>query len=143
MQPDFSKMAQGQAKPTEQPQEMTPEVKQQTAGFLKQLPTMEAMGKQGLPTGESKEDIKSRILSMLQSLGLMEMFDTPAKQQELASNLDALVTAYETDDIQAIESNPIIQMISEVLPQEQSQAAPAAPTNFAGMVPPGGGMSVR
>ena len=139
MQPDFSKMAQGQAKPTE---EVTQEESNEAAAFMKQLPTMEKMGKAGLPTGDSREEQKQRLLSMLESLGLMAMFETPAKQQELAANIDALITAMEEEDVEAIKSNPIMTLIEEATSKQQPQAA-AAPTNFAGMVPPGGGMSGR
>ena len=144
MQKDFTAMAQGQQQPTE---EATMEDKRDAAEFMKSLPTMQQMGEAGLPTGSSREDMKARILGMLESLGLMEMFDTPAKQQELAMNIDALITAYEKEDAQAIESNPIIQLISEATTKQQAapqQPQGAGPTNFAGMVkPPGGGMSGR
>jgi len=139
MQPDFSKMAQGQAKPTE---EVTQEDNNEAAAFMKSLPTMKKMGEAGLPTGDSREEQKQRLLSMLESLGLMAMFETPAKQQELAANIDALITAMENEDVEAITSNPIMILIEEATSKQQPQAA-AAPTNFAGMVPPGGGMSGR
>ena len=140
MQKDFSAMAQGQQQPTE---EVTMEEKKGAAEFMKSLPTMEGMGKEGLPTGESREDIKARILGMLEKLGLMEMFDTPAKQQELAMNIDALITAYENNDAQAIESNPIIQLITEASSKPEQPQQQAGPTDFSAMVPPGGGMSGR
>jgi hypothetical protein len=142
MQKDFTAMAQGQQQPTE---EVTMEERKGSAEFVKSLPTMEGMGKEGLPTGDSREDIKARILGMLEKLGLMEMFDTPAKQQELAMNIDALITAYENDDAKAIESNPIIQLITEASskPEPEQPQQQAGPTDFSAMVPPGGGMSGR
>ena len=151
MQKDFSAMAQGQQQSKEQPnQEFTAEEQEGLKGFAKTVPTMKQMGAAGFPTGESREEMKQRILMFLEQLGLMEMFDTPAKQQELAANLEALIDAYEAEDIEAAEANPITQLITEVGAGRQqgeamAQAAPQqGPTDFAGMVkPPGGGMSGR
>jgi hypothetical protein len=147
MQPDYMKMAQGQAAPQEQAVQISPEEAQEMAF---DEGAFEAMG---APTGSSKEDIKQRFLMLLEQLDLMEMFKTPEAQQKLAQQIDALAEAALSGDAQAVEASPIYKLIEQAVKQSgmldegQPQAAPqqpAAPTNFAGMVkPPGGGMSGR
>ena len=143
MQKDFMAMAQQQGVNPQQPP--TPGAEQQ---FNPQDigPTMEQMGAAGLPTGGSSKEIKQRILAMLQQTGLLEMFKTPAEKQKLAKDMDALVEAMESEDIEAIQSNPIIKLLEQAIPGEEEQPQQqqqAGPKNFAGMMPPGGGMGGR
>ena len=144
MQPDFSKMAQGQKQPNKT-EFTTEEVK---AG----LPvTKENLEKSGYPSGDSREEMKGRFLKLFEQLGLMELYNTPAKQQQLAADLEEMINLILSKNFAGLEKNELYMTFqkyleqSEMQGQAQPQAKPqaAGPTNFAGMVPPGGGMSGR
>ena len=152
MQPDYMKMAQGQAAPKEETVQISPEEAKSMA-FGEEA--FEAMG---APTGSSKEDVKQRFLMLLEQLDLMEMFSTPEAQQKLAQEVDALAQAAVSGDVEAMQANPVFKLIEKTVQESgvlnegqeaqaptQAPQQPAAPTNFAGMVKPptGGGMSGR
>ena len=152
MQPDYSKLAQGQAAPKQETMEISPE---EAKSMAFDEGAFEAMG---APTGSSKEDIKQRFLMLIEQLDLMEMFSTPEAQQKLAQQVDALAEASLSGDVEAMQSNPVFKLIEQAVQQSgvlnegqeaqaptQAPQQPAAPTNFAGMVKPptGGGMSGR
>jgi uncharacterized protein YicC (UPF0701 family) len=154
MQKDFMGMAQGQQAPATSEQ-MTPEEAEGMKGILKQMPTMDSMKSQGLPGGESKEDIKQRLLAMLQQVGVLELYKTPAEKQQFTQELNQLIEAFMNQDAQAIENNPIMIKLTELTqgPQtmpQQPTGGPvpqqgAAPKDFSAMMPPtpGGGMLGR
>lgn len=131
MQKDYTGMAQKQQKPTEEQFMNDP--------FMKQMPTMEQMGEAGLPTGDSEEDIKQRLLAMFEQIGLLELYNTPEKQQQFAQQLDLLVKAYIAKDKKAIVENPLTKEMSQLL-EKQPQQAPTK--DYASMMP-GGGMGGR
>ena len=155
MQPDYSKLAQGQAAPKQETMEISAQDAQDLSFNEK---AFEAMG---APTGSSKEDVKQRFLMLLEQLDLMEMFSTPESQQKLAQQVDALAEASLSGDVEAMQANPVFKLIEQTVQQSgvlneaqegqeaqaptQAPQQPAAPTNFAGMVKPptGGGMSGR
>jgi alpha-D-ribose 1-methylphosphonate 5-triphosphate synthase subunit PhnG len=140
---DFAAMAQGA--PAQEPQV---DDKEGLEAAKNTYPTMEQMGKTGLPTGDSKEDIKARILEALTQMGFLEAFETPQEKQEFAVNLDALAEALFKKDMQAVQNNPLIQLYAQATQQlQQQQQQPqqqqqASPTDFASMMP-GGGMGGR
>ena len=144
---DFSAMAQGQQQLSEE------DLKEASLG----AEDVEALG---MPSGEDKESIKQRFSQIFQEAGLMEMFQTPADQQKFTQLLDQLAEDMLNQDIQAVQNNPLFQILEQALSQgEQAiladegtggpvpqQAQPeAAPTkDFASMMPtPGGGLPGR
>ena len=133
---DFSKMVSPQAAPTTN-DKPTPEQQAQLDAAANALPSMEEMGKQGLPTGGSKEEMKQRLLSLLESVGALKLFKTAEQKQQLLKDMDALIEAYETQDTQGVMNNPITKLL------ERMQGDAPKPANFAGMMPSGGGMSGR
>jgi sugar-specific transcriptional regulator TrmB len=105
---------------------------------LKELaPTKEKLEAQGLPTGNDKQSAKQRLLKLFEEAGVIETLKTPAQQQEFAMQLDQLVDLVLAKKFKEVSNHPLVQMLNQVLPQAQQQAAP---TDFAGMMP-GGGMN--
>ena len=140
MQKDYMAMAQQQGVNPQQPPApgAEPQISAQDIG-----PTMEQMGAAGLPTGDSPEDIKERILAMLKQTGLLEMFKTAEQKQQLEQAMDELIEAMETENIELLKNNLIIKLLEKASPEVEAPQQQAAPTNFAGMMPPGGGMGGR
>ena len=135
MQPDFSKMAQGQAAPQEQ--KMSPE--QGKAELEK------AYDEAGMPKGDTVEAIKQRVLKVLEEVGFLKKL-TPQGLKELTQKISEFAKLAKSGDIEALKEHPITKILNQIQLPQQQQAAPqqpAAPTNFAGMVKPpmGGGMS--
>lgn len=141
MQPDFMKMAQGQEAPKEEAIQISPEEAQNLSY------DEEAFEVMGAPTGSSKEEVKQRLMMLIEQLDLMELFKTPEAQQKLAQQLDALAEAAMSGNAQEMEANPIYKLIEKTAEQSGAlnpeQPEEKAPKNFAGMMPPGGGMSGR
>ena len=132
MQPDYSKMAQ-------QSQAQAPDIE----GLKQDLSGLESLG---LPEGKGKEGIKKRLLAMLESMGIMQSLKDKMSQQQIIQAVDELAEAMEKGDMQSIKNNPLIpvfEQLSNAAAMPQAQAKPAAPKDFAGMMPPGGGMSGR
>ena len=141
---DFSAMAQGQQQISEE------DLKEASLS----AEDVEALG---MPSGEDKESIKQRFSQIFQEAGLMEMFQTPADQQKFTQLLDQLAEDMLNQDLQAVQNNPLFQILEQAMSQgEQAiladegtmpqQAQPqAAPTkDFASMMPkPGGGLPGR
>lgn len=134
MQKDFMAMAQGQGQAQEQ---LTPEEKEELT-FSDQ-----DYQESGLTPGNSPEAMKARLTELLQKSGMLEGF-SKEELQDLAMEIDNYVKAMLNNDVKTIQSSYITEMLSQIgmdfgegeeMPQEQ-----AAPTNFAGMMPPGGGM---
>lgn len=125
MQKDFAAMAQ------QAPAQQEPDI-------MGALPSMEAMGKAGLPTGGSPEDMKKRVMSLLQSIGVLEMYKTAEQKQQLEEEVNQIIQAIEEKNVDLLSQIPLFQKIQELMPQEQ--AAPQQ--DFASMVP-GGGMGGR
>ena len=106
------------------------------------LPSMEAMGQAGLPTGGSKQDMKTRLLSLLESIGILDMYKTPDQKLKLNKELDEIIQAFEEKNFELLNQSPLFQKIQQLMPQEQSQQAQAEPAptkDFASMMPPAGG----
>ena len=127
MQPDFMKMAQqGQEAPKEQPQA--------EQGAQEKEPEIQG----------GREGVKQRLMQAFEQLGYMETLKTPAQQQEFAMQLDQLVELLVAKKFKEIQAHPLMKKMNDLIPQQKQQAAPqAGPTDFASMMPPGGGMSGR
>ena len=142
-------MAQGQQAPAAVPQEQLTE---QDVEEL--IPTDEEFSQDGFTPGDSPEQVKQRILEFLEKLGLMEDFKDQASKLEFTKQLDSYVEALFAGDEEAVVSNPIHEILKqasasmgdidsmEELP-EQGMQAEGQPTDFAAMMPPGGGMGGR
>ena len=147
MQPDYMKMAQGQAAP-----------KQQEVQAVEGLESEEDIPKlqeaMDMPTGQSPEAIKERIMIALEQLNILKDL-TPQVLQQVQARVDELVQLVIAEDVEGIKKHPITKLLQEAsiaagkeveVPTEEAQAAPQqGPTDFAGMVKPpmGGGMSGR
>jgi hypothetical protein len=112
--------------------------------FVEQIgATTQQFEELGLPTGDDKESIKQRLLVGLEKMGVMELFPTPAEKQQFAIDLDALAQAVANKDTDAIQKNPIVIKMQDLVPQQgqpqQAQPQKAATKDFASMMPPAGG----
>ena len=139
MQKDFMAMAQGNNKLTEE------DLREATLS-PEDLETL------GMPSGEDEESMKQRFIQLFEEAGLMEMFQEPAQQQEFTRLLQELIESLMAQDLEAVLANPLYQLLEQNLQQgeadilaeeDEAPQAAAAPTNFAGMMPPGGGMGGR
>ena len=130
MQPDFMKMAQ-QAQGKETPQE-------QEVNMVKEFEEA------GLPTGQTPEDAKARVTAILKELGVLDGLRAD-QLQKMTNLIDEFVKLAMSGDMKALEIHPISKLLNQAQVdfQKAAGAQESAPTNFAGMVPPGGGMSGR
>ena len=137
MQPDYMKMAQGQAAPKEQPQQPP----QQAAGNILKPGDLKSVG---LPEGSSPAEAKQRVMAMLEELGVLENLK-PEVLQQLQQKVDEFVQLALSG--KSVEGHPILNIIKQAAQEAGFEISepqqPKAPTNFAGMMPPGGGMSGR
>ena len=130
MQPDYSKMAQqGQQAPEADRQKLTAQMQ-------------EAQTQIGMPSGATREDAKKRILMILEDAGILKKLN-PTGLQQLTAKIEEFLQLVEKKDEEGLKNHPITKLLNKVEADTAQQAAPqaAAPTNFAGMMPPGGGMS--
>ena len=130
MQPDFMKMAQ-QAQGQEAPQE-------QEVDMVKEFEEA------GLPTGQTPEDAKARVTAILKELGVLDGLRAD-QLQKMTNLIDEFVKLAMSGDMKALETHPISKLLNQAQVdfQKAAGAQEQAPTNFAGMIPPGGGMSGR
>ena len=142
MQPDFMKMAQ-----QSQQQKQAGPQEQFTAEELEQVSfSDEDYEASGLAPGKSPEAMKTRLLQMLQRSGVIDDFDA-AEKQELVKEVELFVQAFLNKDFKAMQSSYVSKLIEQIGLQspaeveEGEEEAPAEQTDFAGMMPPGGGMS--
>jgi len=85
-------------------------------------PMMEQMGgdmqadlqEAGLPTGQSKEDIRARLMAMIEELEILEGLSNE-EVKEVEAELDKAITALEKGDVQAFQNNPVIQLIGSIM----------------------------
>lgn len=133
MQKDFMGMAQG-AGASQEPTEQELQQLQMTDADFQEA---------GLPGGEGPEAIKQRILTMLEQMGAMEGLEA-AEKQEITQLVDQLVKDMEAQNFEAVEQNPIMQLLAgafEGMGIGAEGASPAAPADMAAMAGPGpGGM---
>lgn len=101
MPKDYMKMAQSAGAPTE---EISPEELQITDEDYEEM---------GLPGGEGPEAMKERIMTLLEQMGVLEGVDQ-SELQELTSLVDQLVADLEAENFEAVEQNPIMQLLSGV-----------------------------
>ena len=131
MQPDFMKMAQqsqAQAAPQQAPQGAPM-----------------AAGQQG--AAQERVNVVQNLTQLAQAAGMQG--EIPAEQlNQMIEELADLIMAGDED---GMENNKLYQMLTAMFdearkmeqPQQPQQPQGAAPKNFAGMMPPGGGMSGR
>jgi hypothetical protein len=128
MQKDFMNMAQGQ----------TTEVADEDVKV-----TDQEFSEMGLPTGEGPEAAKQRIIKLLEEMNAFEGLEA-AEKQEIMQFIDQLIIDMEAGDFQAVEDNPIMQLLGSVFEEagitEQGEGAGMAPADMAGMAGGGGGM---
>lgn len=93
----------------------------------------------GLPGGEGPEAMKQRILTMLEQAGVMEGLEA-AEQQEIIQLVDQLIVDVEAQNFEAVEQNPIMQLLSGLFEQMgvEETGQQAAPADMAAMAGPGG-----
>ena len=127
---DFMGMAQG-AGASQEPTEQELQQFQMTDADFQEA---------GLPGGEGTEGMKQRILTMLEEMGAMEGLEA-AEQQEIIGMVDQLIKDIEAGNYEAVEENPVMQLLAgafEGMGIGAEGASPAAPADMAGMAGPGG-----
>lgn len=110
---NYAAMAQGNAMPQQA------EMSQQDISELQQLDmTSEDFEAMGMPTGNSPEAIKERILMFLERFELLEQLSSTEKMQ-LMQDVDQLVQDLAAGNLEGAAENPVSQLVdqaSEVLP---------------------------
>ncbi len=103
----------------------------------------QALQEMGLPGGEGPEAMKARILQLLQDMEVLEGVQG-AELQEINSLIDQLVKDMEAGNEEAIEQNPIMQLLAGVFEEmgigQEGAEAGMQPADMAGMAGGGGGM---
>jgi regulator of replication initiation timing len=130
MQPDFMKMAQqsqAQAAPQQAPQGAPM-----------------AAGQQG--AAQERKNVVENLTQLAQASGMQG--EIPAAQ--LNQMIEELADLIMAGDEAGMENNKLYQMLTAMFEEarnmeqpQQQQPQGAGPKNFAGMMPPGGGMSGR
>jgi regulator of replication initiation timing len=130
MQPDFMKMAQqsqAQAAPQQAPQGAPM-----------------AAGQQG--AAQERKNVVENLTQLAQASGMQS--EIPAAQ--LNQMIEELADLIMAGDEAGMENNKLYQMLTAMFEEarnmeqpQQQQPQGAGPKNFAGMMPPGGGMSGR
>jgi hypothetical protein len=149
MQKDFMAMAQGQQAPAAT-QQITEEDINEIGFSSEDFETM------GMPGGDDIDSVKQRLMMLLEQSGLMEMFQEPAQQQQLATLMNELAQAMVDQDIEKIQNSKLFQLIQTSMEEsgglEELQQPTGGPVpqqggtkDFASMMPPtpGGGMGGR
>ncbi len=134
MQKDFMGMAQGAGAPAEAaPEQLAPEDGMTDADFQEM----------GLPGGEGPEAMKARILQLLQDMEALEGVQG-TELQEINKLVDQLVNDMMEGNEEAIEQNPIMQLLAGVFEEmgigQEGAEAGMQPADMAGMAGGGGGM---
>ena len=134
MQPDFMKMAQ------QSQAQATPQQAPQGAPM--------AAGQQG--AAQERVNVVENLTQLAQAAGIQGELSKPELDRMIQELADAIIA----NDEAAMENSKLYQMLTAMFeearkmpegqeqpPQQQPQGS--APKNFAGMMPPGGGMSGR
>jgi regulator of replication initiation timing len=136
MQPDFMKMAQ------QSQANAAPQAAPQGAPM--------AAGQQG--AAQERVNVVENLTQLAQAAGMQNEISKPELDRMIQELADAIVA----NDESAMENSKLYQMLTAMFeearkmpegqqqPQQQQEPQQAAaPKNFAGMMPPGGGMSGR
>ena len=132
MQPDFMKMAQqSQAQAQAAPQQAP-----QGAPM--------AAGQQG--AAQERKNVVENLTQLAQAAGMQGEIPT----EQLTQMIEELADLIMAGDEDGMENNKLYQMLTAMFEEarkmeqpQQQQPQGAGPKNFAGMMPPGGGMSGR
>ena len=132
MQPDFMKMAQqSQAQAQAAPQQAP-----QGAPM--------AAGQQG--AAQERKNVVENLTQLAQASGMQGEIPT----EQLTQMIEELADLIMAGDEDGMENNKLYQMLTAMFEEarkmeqpQQQQPQGAGPKNFAGMMPPGGGMSGR
>lgn len=155
MQKDFMSMAQGQQAPAKE-QGFGNEIKNELQAEGSQEELQRIYQEAGMPTENTPEAAKQRLMMVLEELGVLEGLRQDQLQQ-IQQLVDEYIKLAQQGDMQALEQHPISQLLNEAQNQFQQQAGMqqptggqvpqqgAAPKDFASMMPPtpGGGMNGR
>ena len=125
MPQDYMSMAQGAA-----PTSDKPEVKEEDLQL-----TEEGYEEMGLPSGQNPEDIRERILITLEEAGIMEGLDQ-AELQEIIQLVDQLVADIEAENFEAVEQNPVMQLLGAVFEEMGVGGEAEQPMDPAAMAAP-------
>ena len=107
MQKNYAAMAQG-AMPQEQGQ-----LTQQDIAELKELDmTSEDFEAMGMPTGNSPEAIKERILIFLERFEILEQLSSTEKMQ-MMQDIDQLVQDLAAGNLEGAAQNPVSQLVDQ------------------------------
>jgi acyl-CoA synthetase (NDP forming) len=154
MQKDFMAMAQGQQAAPAQSNGTGMQLK----GELEELGSeglASAYEQAGMPTENTPEAAKQRVMMVLEELGVLQGLRQDQLQQ-LQKLVDEFVSIAQQGDMEALEKHPISQLLNEAQNQFKQSAGLGQPTggavpqqggskDFASMMPPtpGGGMNGR
>ena len=132
----MAQQPQAQEQPTE---ELTPEEMQELKF------SDEDFKESGLTPGESPDAMKQRFLEILQKAGVLDEY-TKAEVREIVKEIDAYVEAMLAGDLEKVKSSYLNDLLADVdlespidMPGEEQPQQGG--TDFAGMMPPGGGMN--
>lgn len=89
----------------------------------------------GLPGGEGPEAMKARIIEVLEQAGALEGLDQ-AELQELMGLVDQLVKDMEAENFEAVEQNPIMQLLGAVFEEMGVGGEAEQPMDPAAMAAP-------
>ena len=92
----------------------------------------------GLPGGEGPDAMKERILTLLEEAGALEGLEK-AELQEITGLVDQLVADIEAENFEAVEQNPIMQLLGGIF-EEMGAGEAQAPPGAGPMMPGPGGM---
>ena len=129
MQPDYMKMAQ----------------QSQTQAAPQQAPQGAPMAAGQQNAAQERVNVVQNLTQLAQAAGMQS--EIPAEQ--LNQMIEELADLIMAGDEAGMENNQLYQMLTAMfeearkMEQPQQQPQGAGPTNFAGMMPPGGGMSGR
>ena len=118
-------MAQGQSAP--QQTQVAPETPDE---MYKQL---------GMPTGGDDAAIEKRMMMIIDSLGLLEGLSAEGIK-EMEQKVSEFVKLMKEGDMEALENHPLAKILNKAAEELRGQQQ-QTPTDFAGMMPPGGGMN--
>lgn len=103
-----------------------------------------------MPKGSDKESIKQRLMLFFQKAGIFEKLPDNMSKSEFIQEINKFATLVSENNFEQAKKSPLYPIIEQLgssltdtLMQKQQPQQQAAPTNFAGMMPPGGGMSGR
>lgn len=125
----------------------------QQAPKEEELTAESVFGEAGMPTENTPEAAKKRLMMVLEELGVLEGL-RPDQLQQLTKLVDDYVAIAQKGDLAALEKHPISQLLNQAQQEfqqlqqgggtggpvpQQGQAAPGQTKDFASMMPPSGG----